>query len=48
MLVNVKLEIKGHMRIRFQGQMLHWTGWFLMKEPKQSWQCWHSCIVRRL
>ena len=38
----------GVYEITFWGQMLHWTGWFLMKELKRSWQCWHSCIVERL
>ena len=43
MLVNLKLGIKGYIRITFQGQMLHWTGGFLIAEQKKrSWQCCHS------
>ena len=45
MWVNVKLEIKVHMRNIFQGYIFYLTSWFLMTELKQSWQCWHSCIM---
>ena len=48
MVVNVKLDIKGYMRIVFQGYMLNWTRGLLMAEVKLSWQCWYSHIAESL
>ena len=44
-LVNVKLEIKGYMRIIFEGQLLLVQLILIIAEPNRSWQCWHSCVA---
>ena len=47
-LLNVKLDISGYERIKFQGHMLHRSSSFLMLQLKWSWQYWHSCIEENL
>ena len=47
-LVNMKIDISGCNRITFQGCRLHKSSSFLMVQLKQSWQCWHSCVVESL
>ena len=46
-LANVKLDINWCKRITFQGYRHHCYCYFLMAQPKQSWQYWHSYIVGR-
>ena len=48
MLVNMKLDISRSNRITFQGSWLHWSIYFLIVQPKWSWQYWHSYIVEIL
>ena len=45
MLENVKLDISGNSRIKFEGCRLNWPSPFLMAQLKRSWQHWLSCIV---
>ena len=44
-LVNIKLDIMGWIKITFQGHRLHFSNSLLMAELKWSWQYWYSCIV---
>ena len=46
-LVNRKLSVSG-CKILFQGCRLHRLSSFLMAQLKQSWQCWHFCILESL
>ena len=48
MLVNVKLDVSGHKRIRFQCCRLHWYYSFLITQLKQNWQYYHSYIAESL
>ena len=48
MSIKAKLEIKGYIRIIFQGCVIYVNSLFLMAELKKSWQCWHSCIAESL
>ena len=46
-LVNMKLDNSGCNRITFQGP-IHWSSSFLTAQLKQSWQYYHSYIVKTL
>ena len=48
LLVNMTLDISWYNRVTFQGCTLQWSSSFLMEQLKQSWQYWHSCIVKSL
>ena len=48
MLINIKLDISGCIRITFQGCRHHCASSFLMAQLKRSWQYWHSCLAESL
>ena len=45
---NVKFNINGFWSYVFWSCYLHWSGSFLMTEPKQNWHYCHSGIVESL
>ena len=48
LLVNIKLDIIGCKRIKFEYYILDYSCSFLMAQLKQSWQYWHSCTAESL
>ena len=48
MLVNVKLDMKGHKEVIFQRYKLQQSGSFVMAQLKQNWQYWQACIAESL